>query len=50
MVAAAVYRYNSAGDLPEPRTVFEEKRSMDHELREKCQDLIQRIKHLQDSL
>jgi hypothetical protein len=24
--------------------------AMDHELREKCQDLITRIKHLQDSL
>jgi hypothetical protein len=44
-------RYNSAG----AETLFygrncREMSAMDHELREKCQDLITRIKHLQDSL
>jgi hypothetical protein len=50
VVAVHVDRYNSAGAetscLKKPVGV----RAMDHELREKCVDLITRIKHLQDSL
>ncbi len=50
LVGDGIVRYNSAEGFVSVLRNFRESSAMDHELREKCLDLITRIKHLQDSL
>jgi hypothetical protein len=50
LVAEGTRRYNSAEVMVSFLRNLRESKAMDHELREKCLDLITRIKHLQDSL